>query len=91
LIETDQLMAFQHEGFWRPMDTLKDKQVLEDLVGKGTMPWRFEGARLDEASSACGTGGAPFRALHWCSFGRYRNRRRHNDLGLDRSWRWVNC
>jgi hypothetical protein len=44
LIETDQLMAFQHEGFWRPMDTLKDKQVLEDLVGKGTMPWRFEGA-----------------------------------------------
>jgi hypothetical protein len=39
LIEADQLMAFRHEGFWRPMDTLKDKQVLEDLVEKGTMPW----------------------------------------------------
>ena len=37
-------MAFKHEGFWRPMDTLKDKQVLEDLVDKGTMPWRFDGA-----------------------------------------------
>ena len=39
LIEADQLMAFRHEGFWRPMDTLKDKEVLEDLVDKGTMPW----------------------------------------------------
>ena len=39
LIEANQLMAFRHEGFWRPMDTLKDKQVLEDLVEKGTMPW----------------------------------------------------
>ena len=39
LIEANQLMAFRHEGFWRPMDTLKDKQILEDLVEKGTMPW----------------------------------------------------
>ena len=39
LIEADQLMAFRHEGFWRPMDTLKDKQILEDLVEKGGMPW----------------------------------------------------
>ena len=39
LIEADQLLAFRHEGFWRPMDTLKDKQILEDLVEKGTMPW----------------------------------------------------
>jgi glucose-1-phosphate cytidylyltransferase len=44
LIEADQLMAFRHEGFWRPMDTLKDKQVLEDLVDKGTMPWLINGA-----------------------------------------------
>lgn len=41
LIEADQIMAFRHEGFWRPMDTLKDKQVLEDLVEKGTMPWQL--------------------------------------------------
>jgi len=36
-------MAFKHDGFWRPMDTLRDKQVLEDLVDKGTMPWRLTG------------------------------------------------
>jgi glucose-1-phosphate cytidylyltransferase len=40
LIEADQLLAFKHEGFWRPMDTLKDKEVLEDMVEKGSMPWR---------------------------------------------------
>jgi glucose-1-phosphate cytidylyltransferase len=45
LIEADQLMAIKHEGFWRPMDTLKDKQILEDLVEKGTMPWRLNGVR----------------------------------------------
>ncbi len=43
LIEADQLLAFRHEGFWRPMDTLKDKEVLEDLVEKGSMPWRLGG------------------------------------------------
>jgi glucose-1-phosphate cytidylyltransferase len=40
LIEDDQFQVFRHEGFWRPMDTLKDKEVLEDLVERGTMPWR---------------------------------------------------
>ena len=43
LIKDDQLMAFKHEGFWRPMDTLKDKEVLEDLVEQGRMPWRIGG------------------------------------------------
>ena len=43
LIEDDQLMAFKHEGFWRPMDTLKDKEVLEDMVQQGKMPWRIRG------------------------------------------------
>ena len=42
LIDDDRLMAYRHEGFWRPMDTLKDKQVLEDLVEKGNMPWRLD-------------------------------------------------
>ena len=41
LIEADQLLAFKHEGFWRPMDTLKDKEVLEDMVDQGSMPWRL--------------------------------------------------
>jgi glucose-1-phosphate cytidylyltransferase len=40
LIEADQLLAFKHEGFWRPMDTLKDREVLEDMVEQGSMPWR---------------------------------------------------
>jgi glucose-1-phosphate cytidylyltransferase len=41
LIDADQLLAFKHEGFWRPMDTLKDKEVLEDMVEQGSMPWRL--------------------------------------------------
>jgi glucose-1-phosphate cytidylyltransferase len=40
LIEADQLMAYKHEGFWRSMDTLKDRQILEDLVERGEMVWR---------------------------------------------------
>jgi glucose-1-phosphate cytidylyltransferase len=42
LIEADQLMAYKHEGFWRAMDTLRDRQVLEDMVEQGQMPWRIE-------------------------------------------------
>jgi len=44
LIEDDQLFAFRHEGFWRPMDTLKDKAILEDMVEQGRMPWRLNEA-----------------------------------------------
>jgi len=39
LIAADQLLAVRHEGFWRPMDTLKDRQVLEELIEKGLTPW----------------------------------------------------
>lgn len=35
-----QLMAFQHDGFWQPMDTLREKQMLEDLWVSGTAPWK---------------------------------------------------
>jgi glucose-1-phosphate cytidylyltransferase len=41
LIEADQLLAYKYEGFWRSMDTLKDRQVLEDMVEQGKMPWRL--------------------------------------------------
>ena len=34
-------MAYKYEGFWRAMDTLRDRQVLEDMVEKGEMPWRL--------------------------------------------------
>jgi glucose-1-phosphate cytidylyltransferase len=40
LVEADQLIAYKHHGFWRSMDTLKDRQVLEDMVEQGRMPWR---------------------------------------------------
>jgi glucose-1-phosphate cytidylyltransferase len=40
LIEADQLMAYKYTGFWRAMDTLRDRQVLEDMVERGHMPWR---------------------------------------------------
>ncbi|HTI83753.1 MAG TPA: sugar phosphate nucleotidyltransferase [Acetobacteraceae bacterium] len=40
LIEADQLLAYKYKGFWRAMDTLKDRQVLEDMVERGHMPWR---------------------------------------------------
>jgi glucose-1-phosphate cytidylyltransferase len=40
LIADDQLMAYRHDSFWRSMDTLRDRQILEDLVEQGEMPWR---------------------------------------------------
>jgi glucose-1-phosphate cytidylyltransferase len=42
LIEADQLLAYKHEGFWRAMDTMKDRQLLEDMVERGHMPWRVQ-------------------------------------------------
>ncbi len=55
LIAADKLIAYKHEGFWRSMDTLKDRQVLEEMVEQGRMPWQpggvTEGAkRLSIAS-----------------------------------------
>jgi glucose-1-phosphate cytidylyltransferase len=35
-----QLMAFQHQGFWQPMDTLRDKNQLEALWASGSAPWK---------------------------------------------------
>ena len=37
---TDQLNAYQHQGFWQPMDTLRDKQLLEELWQQGRAPWK---------------------------------------------------
>jgi glucose-1-phosphate cytidylyltransferase len=35
-----QLSAFVHEGFWQPMDTLRDKNLLESLWQSGEAPWK---------------------------------------------------
>jgi len=40
LADDNQLMAFQHDGFWQPMDTLRDKQYLEALWATGEAPWK---------------------------------------------------
>jgi glucose-1-phosphate cytidylyltransferase len=36
-----QLMAFRHTGFWQPMDTLREKQILESLWTSGKAPWKI--------------------------------------------------
>jgi glucose-1-phosphate cytidylyltransferase len=39
LASDDELVAFRHEGFWQPMDTLREKQQLEALWQTGRAPW----------------------------------------------------
>ncbi|MBS0448195.1 MAG: glucose-1-phosphate cytidylyltransferase [Proteobacteria bacterium] len=41
LAETGELMAYEHHGFWQPMDTLRDKHLLERLWAEGTAPWKM--------------------------------------------------
>lgn len=40
LADDEQLIAFRHEGFWQPMDTLREKQLLESLWASGKAPWK---------------------------------------------------
>jgi glucose-1-phosphate cytidylyltransferase len=40
-----QLSAYRHDGFWLPMDTLRDKNRLEELWASGAAPWRVWGPR----------------------------------------------
>lgn len=40
LAQMDQLSAFKHAGFWQPMDTLRDRNKLEDLWATGSAPWK---------------------------------------------------
>jgi len=40
LAQDKQLSAFQHDGFWQPMDTLREKRLLEDLWASGQAPWK---------------------------------------------------
>lgn len=41
LAKSGQLMAFEHSGFWQPMDTLRDKNYLEQLWESGSAPWKI--------------------------------------------------
>ena len=40
LADDGQLMAYRHAGFWQPMDTLREKQLLETLWASGNPPWK---------------------------------------------------
>ncbi len=41
LAQQGELQAYRHEGFWQPMDTLRDKRTLEQLWLEGRAPWRI--------------------------------------------------
>ncbi|HEX6987189.1 MAG TPA: glucose-1-phosphate cytidylyltransferase [Planctomycetaceae bacterium] len=59
-----QLMAFRHPGFWQPMDTLRDKQLLEELWNSGRAPWKMWNTDeniLDGLSRQEGPGLGPHR------------------------------
>ncbi len=40
LVAMDQLSAWEHDGFWQPMDTLREKELLEELWSSGRAPWK---------------------------------------------------
>lgn len=40
LASSDQLRSFEHSGFWQPMDTLREKNYLDDLWQSGKAPWK---------------------------------------------------
>lgn len=40
IAKAGELMAYRHEGFWQPMDTLREKQMLEDMWARGEAPWK---------------------------------------------------
>ncbi len=41
LAKNGELMAYKHKDFWQPMDTLRDKNYLEDLWNSGKAPWKI--------------------------------------------------
>lgn len=50
LVAKQQLAAFQHEGFWQPMDTLREKIQLESLWDSGNAPWHVWNKPLSKAA-----------------------------------------
>jgi len=40
LAAAGELMAYRHDGFWQPMDTLREKQLLDEFWSKGAAPWK---------------------------------------------------
>jgi len=42
LVALEQLTAFEHHGWWQPMDTLRDKRTLESIWNQGNAPWQVQ-------------------------------------------------
>jgi len=40
LAKSGEMSAFEHDGFWQPMDTLRDKNYLEELWQSNAAPWK---------------------------------------------------
>jgi glucose-1-phosphate cytidylyltransferase len=40
LAKMNEMMAYEHDGFWQPMDTLRDKTYLEEMWVSGRAPWK---------------------------------------------------
>jgi glucose-1-phosphate cytidylyltransferase len=51
LAQEGELSAFRHKGFWQPMDTLRDKHVLEDLWQSGNAPWYVWNKKLSSSAN----------------------------------------
>ena len=50
LVRDGELMGYQHSGFWSCMDTLKEKNMLEELWNSGHSPWNIWEPRPPKAS-----------------------------------------
>jgi glucose-1-phosphate cytidylyltransferase len=40
IAQQGEMMAFEHSGFWQPMDTVREKNMLEELWSSGSAPWK---------------------------------------------------
>ena len=61
LIERGELLAYKYEGFWRAMDTLRDRQVLEEMIERGDTPWQLN----NHFAAAVSAWRSPRSALKW--------------------------
>jgi glucose-1-phosphate cytidylyltransferase len=41
LAAQEQLISYKHEGFWQPMDTLREHKILETFWESGRAPWKI--------------------------------------------------
>lgn len=55
LASQGRMAAYLHHGFWQPMDTLRDRQTLEELWASGRAPWKLWGPSLMERRAAVDT------------------------------------